>query len=131
MEEPIKKEQRQKRIIEAKTYTVPVSLGEINENISIPGIRIFSSKRSLALAAWLGGLEPVKLVQESNQLILEAGQEERWLITDMDLQTTNFANRSFSLAREKANGLQFISVQSKPEKEFFDGFWMLRDIENT
>ena len=103
----------------------------INEEIQVPGIRLFSKSRSLGLAAWLGGLEPVKLVQESNQLILEAGQEERWLITDMDLQTTNFANRSFSLAREKANGLQFISVQSKPEKEFFDGFWMLRDIENT
>ena len=35
MEEPVKKEQRQKRIIETKTYTVPISLIEIKENISI------------------------------------------------------------------------------------------------
>ena len=56
----------------------------INENISIPGIRLFSPKRSLALAAWLGGLEPAKLLIEGTQIILEAGQADRWLVTDIE-----------------------------------------------
>ena len=100
----------------------------INDNIHIPGIRLFSKSRALGLAAWLGGLEPVKIIQEKNQLILEAGQEERWLITDMNLETAKFAKESFSLAKEKADGLQFISVQSTPEKQYFSGFWMLKDL---
>lgn len=106
---------------------IPIK-SSIDEKIHIPGIRLFSQSRSLGLAAWLGGLEPVKIAQENNQLILEAGQEERWLITDMNLKTSNFAKESFSLAKEKADGLQFISVQSSPEEEKFAGFWMLKDL---
>ena len=56
----------------------------INQNTSIPGIRLFSPKRSLALAAWLGGLEPAKLLIEGTQIILEAGQADRWLVTDVE-----------------------------------------------
>tara|TARA_Y100001968_G_scaffold89236_1_gene80298 strand:+ start:13535 stop:14431 length:897 start_codon:yes stop_codon:yes gene_type:complete len=101
-----------------------------DESIDIPGIRLFSQARPFALAAWLGGLEPVKIVLEKNQLILEAGQEERWLITDVDQQTADFANQKFATSKEKANGLQFISVQSNPEEERFTGFWMLRDLND-
>ena len=100
----------------------------IKEEIHIPGIRLFSQSRALGLAAWLGGLEPVKIIQENNRLVLEAGEEERWLITDMDLQTTDFAKQSFAQAKQKADGLQFISVQSTPEEKNFSGFWMMKDI---
>ena len=100
----------------------------IDGEVQVPGIRLFSRSRALALAAWLGGLEPVKIVLEKNQLILESGQEERWLITDMDPKTTDYAKKYLDLAKEQADGLQFISVQSTPEKESFTGFWMLRDL---
>lgn len=103
----------------------------IDDEIPIPGIRLFSKSRSLGLAAWLGGLEPVALIQENSQLILEAGQDERWLVTDMDKQTATFAGKSFQEAKEKADGLQFISIQSTPEEEKFAGFWMLRDLPIT
>ncbi len=100
----------------------------INENISIPGIRLFSSKRSLALAAWLGGLEPAKLIIEGTQIILEAGQADRWLVTDIDKEAKNAIENNFLNAKRDADGLQFISVQKSSEQNSLDGFWMLRDI---
>ena len=100
----------------------------INENISIPGIRLFSSKRSLALAAWLGGLEPAKLLIEGTQIILEAGQADRWLVTDVEEQAKKAIENNFSNAKRDADGLQFISVQKSSEQNSLDGFWMLRDI---
>ena len=100
----------------------------IDENISIPGIRLFSSKRSLALSAWLGGLEPAKLSIEGTQIILEAGQADRWLVTDVEEEAKNAIEINFLNTKRDADGLQFISVQKSPEQNSLDGFWMLRDI---
>ena len=102
----------------------------INKENLIPGIRLFSKSRALALAAWLGSLEPVRLVIEKNQLILEAGQDERWLVTDMDQKSAEFAQKSFDLSNQIADGLQFISIQKTPEEENFTGFWMLRSLQD-
>ena len=100
----------------------------INENISIPGIRLFSSTRSLALAAWLGGLEPAKLSIDGTQIILEAGQADRWLVTDIEKEAKKAIENNFLNTKLDADGLQFISVQKSPEQNSLDGFWMLRDI---
>ena len=100
----------------------------INENISIPGIRLFSSQRSLALAAWLGGLEPVKLLIDGTQIVLEAGQADRWLVTDVEEAAKKAIENNFQNTKLYADGLQFISVQKSLEQNSLDGFWMLRDI---
>ncbi len=100
----------------------------INENVSIPGIRLFSRKRSLALSAWLSGLEPSKLIIEANQIILETGQSDRWLVTGIKDEAKNTIKINFENSKEKADGLQFISVQESAEKLSLDGFWMLKDI---
>ena len=100
----------------------------IDENISIPGIRLFSSKRSLALAAWLGGLEPVKLSIEGTQIILEAGQADRWLVTDVEEEAKIAIEANFQNTKRDAAGLQFISVQKNLDQNSLDGFWLLRDI---
>jgi hypothetical protein len=100
----------------------------INENISIPGIRLFSSKRSLALSAWLGGLEPAKLLIEGTQIILEAGQADRWLVTDVEEEAKNAIKNNFLNTKRDADGLQFISVQKSSKQNSLDGFWMLKDI---
>ena len=99
-----------------------------DENIPIPGLRLFSKSRALALAGWLGGLEPVKLVIEGNQLLLEAGQEDRWLVSDLRPEIAKEAQQNLMISKEKANGLQFISIQTSPEEEYFAGFWMLKDL---
>ncbi len=101
----------------------------IKDNIQIPGIRLFSKSRSLGLAAWLGGLEPVALTLENLQLVLEAGLDERWLVTDMEKETADYAHKCFKNSKTHADGLQFIAVQSTPEDEKFAGFWMLREFQ--
>ncbi len=101
----------------------------IKGDISIPGIRLFSPKRSLALDAWLGGLEPAKLLIEGTQIILEAGQADRWLVTDVEDEAKKAIENNFLNTRQEADGLQFISVQKSPEENSLDGFWMLKDIE--
>ncbi len=97
-------------------------------SIPVPGLRLFSKTRALALAGWLGGLEPVKLAIKGNQLLLEAGQDDRWLVTDLTKEASKEAEKSLITSREKAGGMQFISVQTTPEEEKFTGFWMLRDM---
>ncbi len=99
-----------------------------DDTIPVPGLRLFSRKRALALAGWLGGLEPVRMLVENNQLLLEAGQDDRWLVTEMDADTTNAAQEALIRAREDGRGLQFISVQATPDDQRFEGFWMLRDL---
>ncbi len=101
---------------------------DLENSIPVPGLRMFSKSRSLAMAAWLGGLEPVKLVVIGTQLILEAGQDDRWLVTDLDRETAKSASQSLINTKEKGGGFQFIAIQSTPNEEFFSGFWMLRDI---
>ena len=47
----------------------PIEESLKNDNL-VPGLRLFSKERSLALAAWFSSLEPVKL-QIENQLHLK------------------------------------------------------------
>ena len=114
----------------------PIEFGDIfpikksvkNENL-VPGLRLFSKDRSLALAAWFSSLEPVKLHIEKNQLILEASEDNRWLVTDLTEKVAKELNDKFAQTKNDSFGYQFISIQSTPFIEKFAGFWILRDIE--
>ena len=103
----------------------------LQDDAPVPGLRLFSRNRSLAMAGWLGGLEPVRLITEGRQLILEAGQDDRWLVSDLDPAASEEVNTAMAAAREQARGLQFIAIQASPEEQAFAGFWMLRDIPMT
>jgi len=100
----------------------------ISDEVSISGLRLFSKTRALALSAWLNSLEPVRLVIENNQLLLESGQDDRWLVTDMSKDYAEKVKINLNDAKKDADGLQFIAIQSSPEVENFTGFWMLKDI---
>jgi len=104
---------------------VPV---ELAAQLPVPGIRLFSSSRALAIAGWLAGLEPVRLEIDANQLVLEAGLEDRWLLATLEPQESTAAAEAFAAAREQAAGLQFIAVVSGPASERLEGFWLLRDL---
>ena len=103
---------------------VPPSL---KANLEVPGLRLFSRTRALALAGWLGGLEPVRLRVSSRQLILDAGQDDSWLVSDLSQQEAEQIAAALEASCLNLHGLQFIAVQSAPESERFEGFWMLRD----
>ncbi len=114
----------------------PIEFGDIfpinkslkNENL-VPGLRLFSKHRSLALAAWFSSLEPVKLQIEKNQLILEASADNKWLVTDLSKKAAKELNDKFTKTKNDSFGYQFISIQATPFIEKFAGFWILRDIE--
>ena len=72
----------------------------------------------------------MKLAIDGSRLILEAGQEDRWLVTDLSGKTAENIQKSLIKTRESADGLQFIAVQRNPQEEKFTGFWMLRDLSN-
>ena len=103
---------------------VPPSL---EAELEVPGLRLFSRTRALALAGWLGGLEPVRLRVSSSQLILDAGQDDCWLVSDLSQQEAEQISAALEASRMNLHGLQFIAVQSAPDSERFEGFWMLRD----
>ena len=102
---------------------------EIKDNKIVPGLRLFSKDRSLALAAWFSSLEPVKLLIQKNQLILEASEDDRWLVTDLPEKDACKLNEKFLHNKKTSFGYQFISIQSTPYIEKFAGFWILRDID--
>ena len=114
----------------------PIEFGDIfpiqkslkNNNL-VPGLRLFSKDRSLALAAWFSSLEPVKLQIEKNQLILEASEADRWLVTDLPEKEANELSDKFIQNKNNSYDYQFISIQETPFIQEFAGFWILRDIE--
>ena len=114
----------------------PIEFGDIfpiqesleNKNL-VPGLRLFSKDRALALAAWFSSLEPVKLLIEKNQLILEASEDDKWLVTDLKEKDAKVLNDKFAKNKNNSYGYQFISIQSTPYVEKFAGFWILKDVE--
>ncbi len=102
---------------------------DLDDNDLVPGLRLFSKDRSLALSAWFSCLEPIKLVMNKNQLILEASENDKWLVTDLPEKEAKILNTKFLENRKNSFGYQFISIQSTPFIQKFAGFWILRDIE--
>ncbi|MBO8204105.1 Tab2 family RNA-binding protein [Prochlorococcus marinus] len=102
---------------------------DLDDNDLVPGLRLFSKDRSLALSAWFSCLEPVKLTISKNQLILEASENDKWLVTDLPEKDANILSTKFLENKKNSFGYQFISIQSTPYIEKFAGFWILRDIE--
>ena len=101
---------------------------DLEDQAHVPGLRLFSQTRSLAMAGWLGGLEPVRLLVEGRQLILEAGQDDRWLVSDLDGEATQSLTAAIEASQADVRGFQFIAIQASPEEQAFAGFWMMRDI---
>ena len=102
---------------------------DVNDNYLVPGLRLFSKDRSLALSAWFSCLEPVKLTIRKNHLILESSEDDKWLLTDLPEKDPNIFSTKFFENKKNSFGYQFISIQSTPHIEKFAGFWILRDIE--
>jgi len=114
----------------------PMEFGDIfpiqqnlNDKNLVPGLRLFSKDRALALSAWFSCLEPVKLTLRKNQLILEASEDDNWLVTDLPEKDANILSAKFLENKKNSFGYQFIAIQSTPYIEQFAGFWILRDIE--
>ncbi|MEM6614308.1 MAG: Tab2/Atab2 family RNA-binding protein [Cyanobacteria bacterium P01_C01_bin.72] len=106
-----------------------LSLLEIKPNTTIPGLIIYSP-RATPLAAWMSGLEMGYLQLEKTarpQLRLETGLSDSWTLINLTNDEMLKQAIEFSTAKQKAQGIHFLAVQSDPNSEAFAGFWLLKE----
>jgi hypothetical protein len=108
----------------------PLELAKVSPEARIPGILIFSP-RALPLAGWMSGLELAFLrfdTSEEARLLLETGVAESWIVANIKKPQVLVEAKGFEEAKQKANGVHFIGIQSDPKAESFAGFWLLQEV---
>ncbi|MEO0685651.1 MAG: Tab2/Atab2 family RNA-binding protein [Cyanobacteria bacterium J06649_11] len=108
----------------------PLDLAAISPETKIPGVLIFSN-RALPMAAWISGLELAWLrfdTSKQPRLILETGATDSWILANIKNPQMQVEANNFEQAKQQANGVHFIGIQSDPNSESFAGFWLLREI---
>ncbi len=107
----------------------PLSLFGIEAHQRIPGLIMFS-QRALPLAAWLSGLELGFLQFEEQPysiLRLETGASDSWIVASLKDEKTLTEAKGFETAKQKAQNVHFLAIQSSSESESFAGFWLLKE----
>lgn len=97
----------------------------------IPGVIIYSV-RATPLAAWMSGLELAYLrVDQSSRpnLVLETGESESWILASLADGKTQAEAQGFEAAKQQAQNVHFLAVQSDPDSESFAGFWLLKELK--
>jgi RNA-binding protein Tab2/Atab2 len=108
----------------------PLAMMGLTPETRIPGIIIFST-RATPLAGWLSGLELVfvKFDESKTRLLLETGASDSWILANIKDAQTQAEAKGFELAKEQAEMVHFIAVQSSPTSEAFAGFWLLQELK--
>ncbi|HEY9607799.1 Tab2/Atab2 family RNA-binding protein [Allocoleopsis sp.] len=109
----------------------PLSMMELAPDTQIPGIIIFSS-RATPLAGWMSGLELAFVRFDSAQaarLLLETGASDSWILATLRDSQTLAQAKGFESAKQKAEGVHFLAIQSTPTAESFAGFWLLQELK--
>ena len=70
-------------------------------------------------------------VCQSREIYIEVGLDTQYLLARMRTPTQTLEAETFEESKTRARGLHFLSVQSGPEAEQPDGFWLLRDVESA
>lgn len=106
----------------------PLSLVELAPETKVPGLIMFSA-RAMPLAAWMSGLELAFLELENSsfpKIIMETSLSDSWILANITDDQTLAEAKGFSSAKEKSQGVHFLAIQSSPESESFEGFWLLQ-----
>jgi hypothetical protein len=109
----------------------PLELAQLSPEVPVPGILIFSPTRALPLAGWMSGLELAYLrldTKQGEKLVLETGATESWILANLRNSKLLAEAKGFEEAKQRANGVHFIGVQSNPQSESFTGFWLLQEV---
>lgn len=107
----------------------PLSMMDIDSEITIPGLIMFS-ERALPLAGWMSGLELDYLRLEKGdfpRICLETGVSDSWILANITDERTSSEAEGFERRKKQANGVHFLAIQSSPESESFAGFWLLKE----
>lgn len=108
----------------------PIALAALTSETPIPGLLVFSP-RALPLAAWMSGLELAYLKLEEStppRLLLETGAGDSWVLATLPTPELEAEGKRFEAAKQAANQVHFIAVQSDPNADSFTGFWMLQEL---
>ena len=115
----------------------PTEFGELfavdwdpfEETQAVPGLLI-ASTRAVAIAAWMGGVEPSSLTIDPEQgLILEAGQTDRYLMARLADDKLQAEGEGFQARKQQMGGIHFLALQTDLNEQSFAGFWLLKDLE--
>ncbi len=95
----------------------------------IPGIIIYSF-RAKPLAAWMSGIELAYLRynEKPSRLILETGADDSWILDSFTNAQTRQEAEKFEQAKQKAQNVHFLAVQTNPQSQSFAGFWLLQEL---
>jgi len=106
----------------------PLSLTDVKPDTQIPGLVVFSD-RALPMAGWMSGLElgVLRIDNEAPRLVLETGVSDRWILANLSSPQLLAEAQNFETAKQRADGVHFLAIQSNPETEAFAGFWLLQD----
>lgn len=109
----------------------PVSIMDIAPETPIPGVIIFS-QRAKPLAAWMSGLElsfvRLDTTDDKPKLLLETGANDSWILANLTKSQILAEAKGFEEAKQNANFVHFLAVQSSPTSEQFAGFWLCREL---
>lgn len=106
----------------------PLDLVGVPPTAMVPGLLIFS-QRAVPLAAWMSGLELANVAFDSEgtpQLLLETGVSDRWQLAKLANSQLWAEAQKFEAAKQQAQGVHFLAVQTNPESDRFAGFWLLQ-----
>lgn len=108
----------------------PVAMMGLDPETRVPGMIIYSS-RATPLAGWMSGLELafVRFDEQTKTLLLETGASDSWILANIKDAQTLAEAQGFELAKEQAEMVHFIAVQSSPTSEAFAGFWLLQELK--
>lgn len=107
----------------------PVEMFGLQPNTPVPGLIIYSS-RALPLAAWMSGLELafLRFNPSPPQLVLETGANDAWSLANLPTAALQAEAKAFETAKQQAQQIHFVAVQSNPEAESFAGFWLMQEL---
>lgn len=95
----------------------------------IPGVVVYSP-RARPLAGWMSGLELAFLSVDEGppvRLILETGASDRWILANLKNAQLQAEAEGFEAAKQQAQHVHFLAVQSDPAADTFAGFWLLQE----
>jgi hypothetical protein len=95
----------------------------------VHGITLIS-KRSESVAAWMSGIELAYLRADllTRELFINTDISNQYILAPLSDAQKKEA-QLFEKAKIAANGYHFLSVQSSPDAEEPDGFWLLRQFK--
>ncbi|MBE9181365.1 Tab2/Atab2 family RNA-binding protein [Oculatella sp. LEGE 06141] len=107
----------------------PPALVGLAPETRIPGIIIFSS-RALPMAGWMSGVELAFLRLSINpaRLVLETGATDSWIVANLTTPALLSEAKTFETAKQQANQVHFLAVQTNPDSEAFAGFWLMQEL---